>query len=150
MAPVTASMIKMPTISKVFIDTNVFVAINDDRDSTHKRALDLLYKLNEAKVNYFTSSDIIGESLTVISQKLGKKQATEFLKDVKVIAEEIFIDENIHYAARKFFKRVKSKNVSFIDCSSVIAMKRNKIKVIFSFDESFKSLGVNLASDVFN
>jgi len=44
---------------------------------------------------------------------------------------------------------VSSKNISFIDCSSAVAMKRNKIKTIFSFDKDFKKLGVNLAADVF-
>ena len=143
------NMTNMPTISKVFIDTNVFVALKDDRDSTHQKAIILTNKFKNTYADFYTSSDVIGETLTVISQKLGKTQAIEFLKEIPFIAKEIFIDENIHKAARKLYRRVKSKNISFIDCSSAVAMKRNKIKVIFSFDEDFKSLGVNLAADFF-
>ncbi|MDP3918088.1 MAG: PIN domain-containing protein [Candidatus Woesebacteria bacterium] len=134
-------------ISKVFIDTNVFVALKDDTDSTHEKALKLLKILIEQKTSLFTSSDIIAESLTVISRKLGKDEAMEFLKELKTYAKEIFIDESIHAETRKFFAKVKSKNISFIDCSSVIAMKRNKIKYIFSFDEDFKKMGVELLAD---
>lgn len=140
----------MPMISKVFIDTNVFVATHDNKDSTHLKAKYLFEKLALSNTEFYTSSDIIGESLTVISQKIGKNEAIKFLKKVKIIAKEIFIDEVLHYAARNFYRRVKSKNVSFIDCSSVVAMKKHKIKFIFSFDESFKTLGVTLASDAFN
>lgn len=140
-------MINMHTISKVFIDTNVFVALKDDTDSTHKRALKLLEILVKQKNPLFTSSDIIAESLTVISRKLGKDEAMEFLKELKTYAKEIFIDESIHKETRRFFAKVKSKNISFIDCSSVIAMKRNKIKYIFSFDEDFKKMGVELLGD---
>lgn len=135
----------MPTISKVFIDTNVFVAIKDDKDLTHDRAILLLKTLKSKKVRFFTSSDVIGESITVISKKLGKLAAVEFLNHVSNYAQEIFIDAFLHKESRNLFKRIKSKNISFIDCSSAVAMKRNKIKSIFSFDRDFKKMGVKLA-----
>jgi len=139
----------MPTTFKVFIDTNVFVAIKDGQDSTHNEANSLLDKLNSKKAKFYTSSDIIGETLTVISKKLGKPAATDFLSEIHTYAKEIFIDRYLHKESRDLFRRVKSKNISFIDCSSVVAMRRNKIKIIFSFDRDFKKLGVNLAADVF-
>ncbi|MCG2692003.1 PIN domain-containing protein [Microgenomates group bacterium] len=135
----------MPTISKVFIDTNVFVAIKDDKDSTHDRAIFLLKTLKSKKVRFFTSSDVIGESITVISKKLGKLAAVEFLNHVSNYAQEIFIDKFLHKEAKDFIMRVKSKNISFIDCSSVVVIKRYKIKAIFSFDRDFKKMGVKLA-----
>lgn len=134
----------MPTISKVFVDTNVFVALRDENDSTHKRAKRLLLKLNSEEATLFTSSDVIGETLTVLSKKLGKSHAVEFARKVGVMVEEIFITEVIHQKARELFLRAGSKNISFIDCSSVIAMKSAKIPVAFTFDQHFKTLGVKL------
>lgn len=139
----------MPTISKVFIDTNVFVAFKDNKDSTYKRARELYKILKLKKFKFFTSSDVIGESLTVISKKLGKLAANEFLSEIHTYAKEIFIDKYLHKESRDVFKRIKSKNISFIDCSSAVAMKRKKIKIIFSFDKDFRKLGVKLAADVF-
>ena len=135
-------------ISKVFVDTNVFLAIRNENDPTHKKAVELLKFIKDHKVKIYTSSDIIAESLTVISMKLGKKIALEFLDEVGDNAKEIFVDESIHKQTRLYFKKVKSKNISFIDCSSVIVMKRNKIDVIFSFDEDFKKMGIKLLGDV--
>ena len=140
----------MLTTYKVFVDTNVFVALSDERDSTHGKAISLKDKLKIKAVKLFTSSDVIGETLTVMSKKLGKKKAVDFFNKFKDYGiKEIFISEDIHKEARKFFAGVKSKNVSFIDCSSVVAMRRNKIKVAFTFDEDFRSLGIKLAEDVF-
>ena len=138
----------MHTIFKVFVDTNVYVAIRDETDSTHKKAIEFYELLRGAGCKFYTSSDIIAESLTVISKKLGKKIASEFLGEVENSTREIFVDEVTHKETRGFFKSVKSKNISFVDCSSVIAMKRNKIDVIFSFDEDFRKMGVSLVGDV--
>lgn len=142
----TPNTTNMPTISKkVFVDTNIFVAIRDTQDSTHSRAVKIYEELKSKKVKFFTSSDIIGETLTVLAKKLGKAAASEFLENFSVLIKEIFIDKYLHQETRDFFQRVKSKNISFIDCSSVVAMKRHKIKTIFSFDQDFKTLGVKLA-----
>ena len=142
-------MINMHMISKVFVDTNVFVAIRDTTDTTHKKAIKISEYLDKSKVKWYTSSDIIGETLTVLSKKLGKTICMDWYKDFKNSSiEEIFVDEKLHKGTRSFFKRVKSKNISFIDCSSVITMKRNNIKYIFSFDEDFRKLGVKLLEEV--
>jgi len=142
-------MINMHTISKVFVDTNVFVAIRDASDSTHKKAIKISEYLDKNKAKWCTSSDIIGETLTVLSKKLGKAICVDWYKDFKNSSiEEIFVDEKLHKETRGFYKRIKSKNISFIDCSSVISMKRNNIKYIFSFDEDFRKLGIKLVEDV--
>lgn len=138
----------MHMISEVFVDTNVFVTIRDNTDSTHKKALKISEYLSKNKIRWATSSDVIGETLTVISKKLGKEIAMDWYKDFKNSSiREIFIDDKIHNETRKFFAKIKSKNISFIDCSSVVAMKRNKIKYIFSFDEDFRGLSVKLLGD---
>jgi len=136
-------------ISKVFVDTNVFVAIRDTTDTTHTRAIKISEYLHNHKVKWCTSSDVIGETLTVISKKLGKARCVDWYKDFRNSRiEEIFVNENLHKEARSAFKQVRSKNTSFIDCSSMVAMKRNKIKYIFSFDEDFKKLGIKLLEEV--
>ena len=137
-------------ITKVFVDTNVFVALEDQNDSTHKKAVELSLLLNQnKKMKFYTSSEVIGETLTVISHKLGKEIARLFIKrykNNKMI--EIFFDENMYKDTKDLFLRNKSKNISFVDCSSVIAMRRAKINAIFSFDEDFRKLGIKLLVDV--
>lgn len=142
-------MTNMHTISKIFVDTSVFVSLWDDKDPNRIKAIKLQIKLEELGVDVYTSSDVIGETLTVISRKIGKKNSTEFIKKiVQSNVNIIFINEFLHKETIRFFKTVKSKNISFIDCSSVVAMKRKKIDVAFTFDKHFKKMGVKLLEDV--
>ena len=133
--------------SKIFVDTNVFVSIRDTSDSTHNKALGLFEKLEKDSSQLYTSSDVIAETLTVISRKLRKKVANDWFEDFqKSNLIEIFIDQDKHNEARKLFLQTRSKNVSFIDCSSIVAMKSAKISIAFTFDKHFKKLGVKLLS----
>jgi len=136
-------------ISKIFIDTSAFVSLWDDKDPNRIKAINLQVELEKANADIYTSSDIIGETLTVLSKKIGKSEAIKFYQKIKESGiKEIFIDELLHKKTREFFTTVKSKNISFIDCSSVIAMKANKIEVAFTFDKDFKKMGVKLLEDV--
>ena len=138
----------MPMTSKVFVDTNIFVALKDKNDSTHKEAKKIALYLKKKNIKLYTSSDVIGETLTVLSRKLGKKVARSFFDNyLKSGVSEIFIDDIIHDEARKLFFKITSKNISFIDCSSAIAMEQSKIDVVFTFDKHFKSLGAKLIED---
>jgi predicted nucleic acid-binding protein len=135
------------TSTKLFVDTNIFVALRDETDSTYKKAQALLRKISKERYILYTSSDVIGETLTVISKKLGKGSARKFLEYIDSgLVNEIFIDEQLHQRARELFAQTPQKNISFIDCSSVIAMKSQKIDTIFSFDQDFKKLGLSLFS----
>jgi len=134
--------------NKLFIDTNIFVALKDKNDSTHTRALGMLAQIEKQKIALFTSSDIIGETLTVMAMKLGKAAANDFLSGYMISGvEEIFVDEEIHTQSRELFFQVVSKNVSFIDCSSVVVMRKEHIQTIFTFDRDFKKFDIALLEE---
>lgn len=147
-APEIPSTINTRMISKLFIDTNVFIALMDKADSTHEKAVHLFELARGQNRKFITSSDIIGETLTVSSMKLGKEFSQLFMQEYIPAANEIFITPALHKETRQLFASITSKNISFIDCSSVVAMKHHGIDVIFSFDTHFRGLGVKLLSDV--
>jgi len=142
-------MINTHTITKIFIDTNVFVALEDEADSTHKRAIEISqYLLKQNNVKYYTSSEVISETLTVISRKLGKEVAKKFVKKHKNSHMiDIFFDENLYRKTVNTYLKLKQNSISFVDCSNVVIMRKYKIKYIFSFDEDFKKMGVELLGD---
>lgn len=136
-------MTNMPI--KVFVDTSAFVSLHDGNDPNHKKAFDLALRLDKKSAELFTSSDVVGESLTVISRKMGKVKAAEFINNFKTNGvREIFIDEELHEKTKKLFLTVKSKNISFIDCSNIVAMKKRGIKQIFAFDQDFRKMRVTM------
>ena len=103
----TVNTINMLTASNIFVDTSAFVSLWDDKDPNHIKAIRIQSKLKELKVNVYVSSDIIGETLTVISRKLGKENAIDFLEKIQESnVQEIFIDEFLHKETRKFFRKI--------------------------------------------
>ena len=148
-AQVILNMTNTHTITKIFIDTNVFVALEDENDSTHKRAIQLSeFLLKQHSVKFYTSSEVISETLTVISRKLGKEVAKKFIKKHKnSYMIDIFFDENLYRKTLNAYLKLKHNSVSFVDCSNTVIMRKYNIKYIFSFDEDFKKMGVELLSD---
>ncbi|MEK7595462.1 MAG: PIN domain-containing protein [Patescibacteria group bacterium] len=132
----------------VLIDTNIFVALYDKNDPTHKQAANMFASL-PSDARLVTTSEIVGESITVIAMKVGKDFALRLISEI-VNIELLFVEEIIFYKAIEVFKRIKSKNVSFVDCVSfVIAReKRFGIDCVFTFDRHFKTQGVVLLSDL--
>lgn len=133
----------------VFVDTNVYVATADLADSLHQKALALSRELAFPRFKTVTSSNIVSESLTVISQKVNKAAAVKFLEDLEGSTTEIiFVDEEIYSQALELFPKIKSKNVSFVDATSFAVMKNRGIKAAFTFDRHFKTQGFKLLSEV--
>ncbi len=133
----------------VFFDTNIYVALSDQEDSTHYKAYQLMESLRRRIHLPVTSSHVVSESLTVISQKVGKRQALRFFEDLQNSETEIiFVDQEIHQRALELFPKIKFKNVSFVDVTSFVIMKNKGIKVVFTFDQHFKTEGFKLLSAV--
>ena len=151
-AQATVNTTSMPTTSKpprVFVDTCAFVALQDKQDSTHNQATHINNLLSEKHAQLYTSSDVVGETLTVTSKKLGKIQAAKFLADyLTTNIRQLFITPYLHQEAKKIFFLLASKHISFIDCTSIAAMKQAKISLAFTFDYHFEQAGLRLTSSL--
>ena len=132
----------------VFVDTNVFVARMDDQDLTHKDVVQLTHALPDDTL-LFTSTQIVSESLTVITQKLGKQTAAALLDEfLSTDITIIYIDETIFKTPLLLFDKIKSKNVSFADYTSFVIFEQFKLDGVFTFDNHFKKQGIPILSDV--
>lgn len=129
---------------KIFVDTSVLVALNNTLDSTYLRALELSKSFVNDTVELVTSNHVIAETLTVLSQKVSHDIAIEFNEKWAPKMEVIHIDEELEEAAFDIFKKIKSKNVSFVDCTSFALMRHLKISKVFTFDMDFKKQGFRL------
>lgn len=123
---------------KILVDADIFVALNCEHDSSHKKAV-LLNNLLSPEVTIMVSDPAFGEAITVISQKAGLDKAIEFAE--KVLDSQIDIvevDAKLRRAALDIFKKQTSKNSRFTDCINMAIMKNEGIGTIFSFDEQYK------------
>lgn len=128
---------------RIFVDTSAFYAIWDAGDSSHDSAIKILLGLLDED-QILTSSEIISETLTLISMRIGKASATKFYNEILFGIETIVLDFETYNESIDLFKIIKSKNVSFVDCTSFVICKKNKIDFAFSFDVHFKKQGIKI------
>lgn len=128
----------------IFIDSNVFIAIRNTHHPLHEKALRTSSIISD---NLITTNIVIAETLTVLSMRVNKLIAIEFGKEIiKQDIRIVHIDEHYHQKAWEIFQKIKSKNVSFFDCTSFAVMESLGIKKAFSFDEDFEKYGFELAA----
>lgn len=87
--------------------------------------------------------------VTVLRLKIGNQKALPILADLRNSETEmVWVDSEIESQAFEAIKQIKSKNVSFVDCTSFVIMKNRGIKVVFTFDQHFKTQGFKLLGEI--
>jgi len=129
-------------MTSIFIDSSALIALHNASDKLHSKALSIVESLDSTETLPVISLNIILESITVISQKVGKKEALSALADLRSGRYKIIeIDDKIISLAENIFSKEKSKNISYSDCLSFSIMKTNNYSWCFSFDAHFKKQG---------
>ena len=129
---------------KIFLDSSFIIALVNEKDSLHKKALEYL-ELIEANECYI-SNLIINEVITVIGNKLGLKTTIstyELLNMVfNVVNEYDLIDFNSNVML--IYEKYNTK-LSFTDSSILYIMKMEGISNLLTFDKEFKRVeGLNI------
>lgn len=121
----------------IFIDTSFYIAIALSTDSNHKKALAQLGKVEEDTV---TSEDVIKETLTIISQRLGKTASQDFYTEIRAVSTIVPVTSE-HYLAglTQFLSSKTPKDISVIDCTSMAICTHLGIKKILTFDKHFRT-----------
>ena len=130
-------------MDKIFIDSNFFVALHNPDDSLHKDAVNRSKVLLEAAPKAYVSNYIFLETVTVLSQKVGRQEA--ILRGNQLLNPEDFnfvqINNWLQEQTWRIFCEISKKNTSFVDCSTIAVMQAEGIDKLLTFDqEDFKPL----------
>ncbi len=126
---------------RIFVDANVFIALLNERDALHRRAVEVVSAFRERDLLSVTSNFVISEVITVLSQRSGKRAALFFADSLygeKAHIQVITVDPQVEMRALDYLRMVESKNVSFCDCVSLALMEVFGIKKIATFDRDFR------------
>jgi len=124
----------------VFLDTSFIVSLFNNKDSNHSKALLLQTTVLSEVEHRYISSFVYAEYATILSQRLGKEEFVKYQKFFQAWVQELFIDAHLHGITKKYFETLKNKDISFVDASSILAMKKYKIKHIVTFGKHFGEL----------
>lgn len=140
----------MDSALSIFVDSDAFVALIKKDDSNHKRAEQIFNALQDRDVVFYTSNYVFAESVTVISQRIGKDIALQFIETLKAkgtLFSTIWVTKEIEKEAIKIFEKQQSKNISLVDCSNMAIIEINKFDGIFSFDKNYQTNNIHLIEE---
>lgn len=135
----------------IFIDTDAFIAFVKKNDSNHKKVKQIFHALQDKTVTFYTSNYIFAESVTIISQRIGKDIALQFIETLRAkdaIFSTIWVTKEIEEKAIEIFRKQSSKNISLVDCSNIAIIEINNFNGIFSFDRSYKTNKIHLVEEL--
>ncbi len=121
---------------RIFADASALIALLRTGDPNHQKAL-MLSKQLAGNVGLI-SKYIFAETVTILSQKEGKKQAIDAGKTLKKHFKWVQLDEEMEQLAWEIFKKQTSKNVSFVDCTIFALYQQGIFDKAFAFDQDFK------------
>jgi predicted nucleic acid-binding protein len=126
-------------MSFVFIDASAYIALLKPSDPHHRQANRLIKKFKKNRP--LTTYSILGEVLTVGSMRVDKINTIKFVEDIQQ-GPALLIRENEELWNLTFnlFKKIPSKNISWVDCFSRVIINQYRPQEIFTFDKHFDQL----------
>ena len=130
----------------IYIDTGAFLARHLSNDQYHRQAnafWDLIRKKQEKCV---TSNFVLDETFTLLARRAGYSFAAQRAKNMYA-SDSIDIlrpTREDELEAVAVFEKYSDHRLSFTDCVSLVLMKINKIKRVFTFDYHFRLAGFHI------
>lgn len=132
-------------MSDLFVDSSAFIALYNNTDVLHDKAIFHSQKIAQKNANLLTSTNVLMETATVLSMRISHQRALEFLRDVRNGSIEIIHPTvDLIVDAEEIFISQSSKNVSYSDCICFAIMRERGTKNAFSFDKDFERNGFEL------
>lgn len=129
-------------IKKVFIDTSAIFSLVNKKEEHHSKAEKFYNTLKSDKSLVFTTNYIINETYTLLSGRINKSTALEFIEAMSNTFIIIYISREDDLGAIEILKKFEDKGFSFTDAVSFYIMKKEKIKIAFAFDKHFIQAGL--------
>ncbi|MEM3085386.1 MAG: PIN domain-containing protein [Nitrososphaerales archaeon] len=133
----------------IVLDTSFIVSYFNERDENHTKATELMESVANLMFGpIYMTNFIFDETVTVSFIRLKNiTKAVEIgnylLKSLRIIE----VEKTNFYKAWEIFRRQKTTDLSFTDCTTISVMQDNEIKNIATFDEDFKGIkGINVIS----
>ncbi len=133
----------------VFVDTSAWYALADTGDAHHQEAARCLRRLLKERRTLLTTNHVAAETYTLLRVRLGFGPAQEFLRRVRgsAFTERVFITESWEEAAEDLLIQYGDQDLSYVDATSFVAMRRLGLLEALAFDHHFAALGFALVAD---
>ncbi|MCX5797856.1 MAG: PIN domain-containing protein [Elusimicrobia bacterium] len=129
---------------RVFCDTSFFFACLEARDAHHAQAVAWLEQSERRQTAFWTTWEVIGETVTLLRRRSGYDRAQEFIRQVVPALHTAELDGSARQESLEVFLRfAQDKELSLCDCISfVVLTTRLAHTSTATFDKHFQMLGL--------
>ena len=125
----------------IFVDTAALYALADAADPNHQAARTTLEQLRAADAALVTHEYVLVETTALIQRRLGLTALRLFVDGLLPLIEVIWVDAHLHTEAREALLAAGRREVSLVDWTSFLLMRRLGIAQAFTFDADFAAEG---------
>lgn len=132
----------------VFVDSGAWIALAISRDALHAQAQGQWDLLVRAGARLHTSVPVVIETFTFLDRNTNRDVALLW-KDVLYNSGTATIlpcDLRDLERAWEYFRRADLHKLSAVDATSFVLMKRERIRLAFTFDHHFAAAGFRLVT----
>ena len=122
-----------------FVDTSYWVALRLRRDANHGTAVQLW----TPGQSLLTTNQVVGETWTFLRRRDGHPSAVSFLDAVEAAdwLSVVHVEESVEREARAWLRRHDERVYSFVDATSFVVMRRERLQEALAFDGDFSAAG---------
>jgi uncharacterized protein len=128
----------------IFVDTSALFAVADVDDAAHSQATAVMRSLASDDADLVTTNYVVLELLSLVQRRLGMRVVSGITNDLLPGIDIACVTDELHVASVEFFLGENRRQLSLVDCSSIVFMRRRKITRAFAYDADFKHFGIEL------
>lgn len=124
-----------------FADTSALYAVLDADDEFHDRGIETWSSLLSEEETVVTSNYVLVETFALVQARLGMDAVRALADRLLPVVRTICVTEADHRAAIQAMISADRRNLSLVDCSSFVVMRRLGLRSAFTFDADFGAQG---------
>ncbi len=125
----------------VFVDTSAIYALTNTADRNHDSAAAISRRLVTEQHQLVTTSYVLVETAALLQARHSLQLVRTFQTDLAPLFQVIWIDEHLHTEAVQALFMANRRDLSLVDCSSMVVARQFEIDNIFAFDQHFVEYG---------
>lgn len=131
-------------MEKVFVDTSAWIAFLDSDDNYHEKVNNFV-RASIGKTKLITSDYVIYETITYLNCSLKSPDLAKdfYLNIMNTSGVEIITitSQNAEKSLEDYLFKYVDKNLSVVDATSFLIMKKFNVEYVLSLDKHFRQVG---------
>jgi hypothetical protein len=133
---------------QVLVDTWFWVALNWERDQDHQLTVLANEEFLDRDYRYVTTNLILAETYTLLRRWAGPERAIAFGREIRAAVQAeamgvIYITPAMESDAWMIFERYADvRDLSYVDCTTFVAMQEAEISEALTNDGHFSMVGL--------